>query len=153
MTIISGDLNIPCPGDPFIKPVGEKFVHKKDKKDEKEKYFDSESRNHNEDSKSIDLETSLKIIREHTQIDIASTDIDPEFSNAQGNTEEFQTYSNNQKVKRPQLVALDSTDKSLTWQLDGLDPKIKIDKYQVHQVAERFHLVILLCSRYRVGMI
>ena len=49
----------------------------------------------------------------------------------QRNFVEVQTNPNDVKVKPPHLVALNSTDESLTWQLEGLDPKIRIDKYQV----------------------
>ena len=63
----------------------------------------------------------------------ASNIIDPEISNIQrDDVVEVQTNNNNQKVKLPHLVALDSTDETLTWQLDGLDPKSRIEKYQVN---------------------
>ena len=61
----------------------------------------------------------------------ASDNIDPEFSIVQRNVVEVHTKPNNVKLKPPHLVALNSTDESLTWQLEGLDPKIRIDKYQV----------------------
>ena len=64
--------------------------------------------------------------------DIATRNIDAGFSNVQRDTVEVQTNPKNEKVKPPQLVGLDSTDESLTWQLEGLDPKIRIDKYQVN---------------------
>ena len=87
------------------------------------------SNSRNEASKGIDLpgsiETSITFAEE------ASNNIDPEFSNVQRNVEEIQTNRNTHNIKHPHLVALNSTDESLTWQLEGLDPKIRIDKYQV----------------------
>ena len=35
------------------------------------------------------------------------------------------------KLKAPTLVALNATQDSLTWKLGNLDPKIKIDRYQI----------------------
>jgi len=37
----------------------------------------------------------------------------------------------NNRVRSPSILALESTSESITWMLSGLDPKIKIDKYQV----------------------
>ena len=142
MIINLGDFNIPCPGDPFLEPVGEKFVKKdidKDVKENNEETDEVETEERNEASKAIDLgsskETPVKFQEEKTIIEIASNKIDPEFSNVQRNVAEVQTNPNNQKVKPPQLVALNSTDESLTWQLEGLDPKIRIDKYQVRNTG------------------
>ena len=85
---------------------------------------DSEREERNEASKAHDLSGTLDSA-------IASNNIDPEFSNVQRNVVEVQTNPNNEMVKPPRLITLNSTDKSLTWQLEGLDPKIRIDKYQV----------------------
>ena len=138
-----GDFNIPCPEDPFLEPKGENFVKKdhgnKGSKENKEETDEVETEERNEASKAIDLggskETSVKFKEDKTQIEIASNNIDPEFSNVQRNVAEVQTNPTNQNVKPPQLVALNSTDESLTWQLDGLDPKIRIDKYQVRNTG------------------
>ena len=100
----------------------------------KEADTNDKSNNREEASKGIDLpesiETSIMFAQE------ASNNIDPEFSNVQRNVEEIQTNRNTHNVKHPHLVALDSTDESLTWQLEGLDPKIRIDKYQVKMRAQ-----------------
>ena len=37
----------------------------------------------------------------------------------------------NNRVRPPKMIALDSTKESITWMLSELDPKIRIDKYQV----------------------
>ena len=118
---MTGDFNIPCPGEPFLEPLGDIF-------DEAE-FNAREADTRNDASKAFD-------------IDIASNEVDPEFSNVQRNVAEVQTNRNNPKLKPPQLVALNSTDETLTWQLEGLDPKIKIDKYQVE--VERYSGCLIL---------
>ena len=37
----------------------------------------------------------------------------------------------NNRIRPPKMIALDSTPESITWKLSELDPKIRIDKYQV----------------------
>ena len=118
---MTGDFKIPCPGEPFLEPLGDIF-------DEAE-FNAREADTRNDASKAFD-------------IDIASNEVDPEFSNVQRNVAEVQTNRNNPKLKPPHLVALNSTDETLTWQLEGLDPKIKIDKYQVE--VERYSGCLIL---------
>ena len=134
----SGDFTIPCPGDPFLDPVGEKYVevvssHEEGSMDNN-KVDGSEERN--EKSKAIDLggpyETSRKSNETEPSTDITTNNVDTGFSNVQRDITEVQTNPKNEKVQPPQLVGLDSTDESLTWRLEGLDPKIRIDKYQVN---------------------
>ena len=87
----------------------------------------------NEHLKAIGLGgPSRKTNETESSKDIATNNIEAGFSNFQRDTVEVQTNPKNEKVKPPQLVGLDSSDESLTWQLEGLDPKIKIDKYQVN---------------------
>ena len=38
----------------------------------------------------------------------------------------------NNRIRPPKMIALDSTPESITWKLSELDPKIRIDKYQVN---------------------
>ena len=40
----------------------------------------------------------------------------------------------NNRIRPPKMIALDSTPESITWKLSELDPKIRIDKYQVHLI-------------------
>ena len=65
-----GDFNIPCPGDPFLEPVGEKFVKKDNGNKEETDEVDTEEIN--EASKAIDLggskETSVKFKEDKTLI-------------------------------------------------------------------------------------
>ena len=47
------------------------------------------------------------------------------------------------RIKPPVMTALDSTQESITWMLSNLDPKIKIDSYQVLNVFRLYQVHIL----------
>ena len=129
----SGDFTIPCPGEPFLEPIGEKFVEETKEADadtnglsEIETNVVGAYEGRKDASKAFDLTESSD-----SSITFEDETSNPEFSNVQRDIVEIQTDSNTQKVRPPQLVPLNSTEESLTWQLEGLDPKIRIDKYQV----------------------
>jgi hypothetical protein len=105
-----GDCTIPCPGEPFLEPAGEKYVEGSNASEEAGNINtkDTEREERNKVSKSFDLSGSSESAN-------ASNNIDPEFSNVQRNVVEVQTNPHNEKVKPPHLVALNSTDESLTW--------------------------------------
>ena len=105
-----GDIKIPCPGEKYLEPIGDKFVPPI----ETETTKDTEAMQEKEEmSEGMSLETELtSVVEEDKVIGVELEEKKP-------------------RLRPPKMIALDSTSESLTWQLSEPDPKLKIDKYQV----------------------
>ena len=127
-----GDLAIPCIGEYFLTPIGEKFVPELEDENDLQNFGLGESKSaevNPVDSVSDQLEeiTDLEL---ETEFNI--TGEDSEFSNEPVLGVEIVKPKN--RIRPPKMIALDSTPESITWKLSELDPKIRIDKYQVNLI-------------------
>ena len=110
---ISGDLKIPCDGEYFFSPIGTKFIAEND-----------------------DMDNIDNFGNKNPSLSFQSNHI---FSGNSNGSSEFnrepivgvELTRPSTRVRPPKMIALDSTQESITWMLSELDPKIRIDKYQV----------------------
>ena len=129
-----GDIKIPCPGEKYMEPIGDKFVPPI----ETETTKDTEAMQEKEEmSEGMSLETELTTVGEEDKV------IGVELEEKKP------------RLRPPKMIALDSTAESITWQLSEPDTKLKIDKYQVRGLRGegREGRLTLIMARCRAGMI
>ena len=105
-----GDIKIPCAGQKYMEPIGDKFIPLI----ETETTKDTETtREKKEMSKEISVESELTNAGEEEKV--IGVELEEKKS----------------RLRPPKMILLDSTAESITWQLSEPEPKLKVDKYQV----------------------
>ena len=103
-----GDIKIPCAGEKYMEPIGDKFVPRIDTDTTK----DTEAvREKKEMTKGMSVGEEDKVIG-------------------------VELEEKKNRLRPPKMIALDSTAETITWQLSEPDPELKIDKYQVRGEGE-----------------
>ena len=105
-----GDIKIPCAGEKYMEPIGDRFVPQIETETRKDMEAMREKKEMN---KEITVETELTIVGEEDKV------IGVELEEKKN------------RLRPTKMILLDSTSESITWQLSEPDPKLKIDKYQV----------------------
>jgi len=149
-----GTLKIPCPGQPFLEPVGQIFsppsvtvdkvkaINNEVESVQQSVAYEVESvrqnnsraiNSFNSEKKEVGKTDSVTFPSEVGEVPALkddNTNLNTGLSNELEEEFDFITGSS-KRIKPPSLTSLNSSTESLTWQLEGLDPKIRIDKYQV----------------------
>ena len=98
-----GDIKIPCAGQKYMEPIGDKFVP----------LIETETTKDNEAmQEKKEMTKGMSVGEEDKVIGV-----------------ELEEKKN--RLRPPKMIALDSTAETITWQLSEPDPELKIDKYQV----------------------
>ena len=129
-----GDIKIPCAGEKFMEPIGDKFVPLIETDTTK----DTEAmREKKEMTKEMSPEKELTTVGEREEDKVIGVELEEK----------------KRRLRPPKMIALDSTAESITWHLSEAEPKLEISKYQVRGERLMTIRMTLILARCPAGMI